>query len=79
MKKFLAAVVMLITLVTAVVFAAPPLFDSPYIGNSNPERLRFHLRDCRSVNEMRPEHQVPFYSREDAIAAGYVPCKRCNP
>ena len=78
MKKIFAAIVALIVLTTATAFAVA-LFDSPYIGNSNPERLRFHRRDCRSVDEMRPEHQVPFYSREEAINAGYVPCKRCKP
>ena len=79
MKKFIAATLALIILATVTVFAAPPLFDTPYIGNSNPDRLRFHRRDCSSVNEMNPEHQVPFNTREEAISAGYVPCKRCKP
>ena len=79
MKKFLTVIVALIILATATVLAAPPLFNTPYIGNSNPERLRFHHRNCPSVEEMNPEHQVPFNSREEAIAAGYTPCKRCNP
>ena len=79
MKKFLAAVVAGLILTTATVIAAPPRFNTPYIGNSNPERLRFHRRDCPSVNEMNPEHQVPFNSREEAIAAGYRPCGNCNP
>lgn len=77
MKKFLAAVVACLILTTAVVLAAPPLFDTPYIGNSY--RKTFHYRDCPSVVEMNYKNQVPFNSRDEAIAAGYSPCGNCRP
>jgi len=48
-----------------------------YIGNANTKK--FHYAWCDSVGDMNPENQVPFATREEAIAAGYVPCKRCNP
>ena len=76
MKQFLAAVVLLIILSTATVFARA-LFDTPYIGNSF--RHRFHYRDCPSVDQMWEEHQVPFNTREEALAAGYRPCGNCRP
>ena len=77
MKKFLAAVIAGLILTTATVIAAPPLFDTPYIGNGY--RLTFHKRDCPSVVQMNYKNQVPFNSREEAIAAGYSPCGNCKP
>ena len=77
MKKFFAAIVALILLTTAVVFAAPPLFDTPYIGNDY--RKTFHYRDCDSVLQMNYKNQVPFNTRDEAIQAGYSPCGNCKP
>ncbi len=77
MKKIFAAVVTILILTTAVVIAAPPQFDTPYIGNSY--RLTLHKRTCPSVWQMWVEHQVPFNTREEAIAQGYHPCGNCRP
>jgi hypothetical protein len=49
----------------------------PYIGNRN--SMKFHRADCRWVREMNEANKVCFQSREEAIAAGYVPCKVCKP
>lgn len=48
-----------------------------YIGNSN--SMKFHYAGCTWVSKMNPSNKVPFASREDAINAGYVPCKVCRP
>lgn len=77
MKKFFAAIVAVLILTTAVVLAAPPLFDTPYIGNSY--RMTFHYRDCPSVDQMNPKNQVPFNTPEEAFAQGYHPCGNCRP
>lgn len=77
MKKFFAAIVAVLILTTAVVFAERPLFDTPYIGNSY--RKTFHRRDCESVLQMNYKNQVPFNSAEEAIDAGYSPCGNCKP
>lgn len=34
---------------------------------------------CRSGMRMHPENRVFFLTWEDALAAGYRPCKRCRP
>lgn len=49
-----------------------------YVLNTNTGK--FHYPNCSSVQEMA-EHNKLYYSgsREDVIAMGYVPCKRCNP
>ena len=71
MKKFLAAFVTIIILMTANVLAAN------YVGNANTRK--FHYADCSMVNKMNPSNKVYMNTREEAINAGYVPCKRCNP
>ena len=76
MKKFFAAIVALIILTTATVFAQV-LFDTPYIGNSY--RKTLHVRDCDSVWQMNPKNQVGFNTRAEAFAAGYHPCGNCRP
>ncbi len=48
-----------------------------YIANSNTGK--FHYAWCSSVKQMNEEHKVCYATREGAVAAGYVPCGRCNP
>jgi len=48
-----------------------------YIGNSNTGK--FHYSSCRWVSKMYDSHKVYFERRQDAVNAGYVPCKVCNP
>lgn len=48
-----------------------------YIGNSNTKK--FHLPTCPSVSQMSDSSKVTFSSRDEAIADGYEPCKRCHP
>lgn len=76
MKKFIAAVILLLILTTATVFAVTR-FDAPYIGNGYKKTL--HYRDCEAVWTMNPNNQVPFNTPEEAWAAGYHPCGNCRP
>ena len=49
-----------------------------YILNTNTKK--FHYPDCDSVDKIAPKNYEEFTgSREDAIALGFVPCKKCNP
>ena len=72
MKKFIAATLALIILSMATVFA-----NVGYVGNSNSHK--FHYADCSTLKKMNPANRVNFNSRDEAINAGYVPCKRCKP
>lgn len=49
-----------------------------YVLNTNTKK--FHYPDCGSVKQMK-ESNKQFYtgSRDDVIAQGYDPCKKCNP
>ena len=71
MKKFFAVIIALIVTTTAFATAAA------YVGNSDTHK--FHFADCSSVGKMNPAHKVDFNTRDEAVAAGYVPCKRCKP
>ena len=73
MKKIFASVVTVIfmTATFATVLAAN------YVGNANSKK--FHVGNCASVGKMNPKNRVNFQTRDEAIQAGYVPCKRCNP
>lgn len=48
-----------------------------YIGNCH--SYKFHEDYCSSVYQMKDRNKVYFDTRDEAINAGYVPCKRCNP
>ncbi len=73
MKKFFAALVTIIFMTAA--FAT--VLAASYVGNANTKK--FHHADCSMVGKMKPANKVFMNSRDEAIAAGYVPCKRCNP
>jgi len=48
---------------------------SNYIGNIN--SLKFHIPSCYTLPA--EENRVYFNTRNEAINAGYVPCKNCKP
>ena len=40
----------------------------------------FHFPNCPSVGRMKEKNKVLFSgTREEAIAAGYEPCRKCRP
>lgn len=55
--------------------APDPPADSAYIGNNNTKK--FHRPTCSTLPAEK--NRVYFQSRDEAAAAGYVPCKRCDP
>ena len=63
----------------AVATATPPADWSScrYIGNKN--SMKFHRASCGSVKQMKESNRVCLQTREEAVAAGYVPCGNCKP
>jgi micrococcal nuclease len=51
--------------------------SASYIGNKNSKK--FHFPDCQWAKKIAPGNRVYFKSREEAIKAGYEPCKVCKP
>lgn len=53
---------------------------APYIGNTRTKK--FHYRECKWAKlylAKKPHEVVYFNTRQEAVTAGYVPCKRCKP
>ena len=49
-----------------------------YILNTNTHK--FHVPSCSSVDDMKEKNKQEYTgAREDVIAQGYIPCKKCNP
>ncbi len=40
---------------------------------------KFHRPACQYVQRIKAGNLVGFRSREEAIRAGFIPCKVCNP
>ena len=70
MKKFL-----IICAACLLIFANA--LAAVYIGNANSGK--FHYADCPTVAKMNPANKVFLNTRDEAIGAGYIPCKRCKP
>lgn len=52
--------------------------STTYICNKNTKK--FHVPSCSSVDQMKESNKLTVTStREEVIAQGYDPCKRCNP
>ena len=75
MKKKLFLLMSLLLLLGVMASSVAP--GSDYIGNSNSGK--FHYASCRWVQKMSEHHKVHLESRNEAIDAGYVPCKVCKP
>ncbi len=61
---------------TAIYVVEPVGMD--YIVNTNTGK--FHYLFCLSVNQMAEHNKMAYTgSRDNLIAQGYAPCKRCNP
>ena len=54
-----------------------PAGEANYILNTN--TMKFHLPTCASVADIKPANRGTVATREEALAAGYEPCGRCNP
>lgn len=60
----------------------PTTDDTPqgttYILNTNTKK--FHYPSCSSVKQMKDANKETYTgSRDDVVAKGYTPCKKCNP
>lgn len=48
-----------------------------YVGSIDSDK--FHYPSCRFAEKILPENEIWFDTREEAYAAGYVPCGVCKP
>lgn len=58
--------------------AATRSVEETYVLNTN--TLKFHKPSCSSVKDIKEANRKDVtMSRDDIIAQGYQPCKKCNP
>jgi hypothetical protein len=48
-----------------------------YVGNIRLER--FHRSECHCLQRLSPQNRRGFETREEAVDAGYEPCRVCKP
>jgi len=51
--------------------------DQTFVGSKNSDK--YHYTWCRWAQKIKSSNRVVFNSPEEAIGAGYTPCKVCNP
>lgn len=52
--------------------------ETTYVLNKNTKK--FHYADCSSAKSIKDKNRATYTgSRDDIIAKGYQPCKKCNP
>ncbi|MGZ4908686.1 MAG: Ada metal-binding domain-containing protein [Halobacteriota archaeon] len=53
------------------------LYTGPFVGSKNSNV--YHIPSCYEAQKIKPQNQVTFPNAQAALAAGYRPCKVCNP
>lgn len=57
----------------------PAVTEVQYIGNANPDRMKFHKLSCHAIDDIKESNKVELYSHDEAISRGYTPCGICKP
>ena len=80
-KKLIAALlVVLLLLPIAIGLFCPETIGAAgqeYWGSQKSDK--FHYPSCRYAKKILKTNLIIFESRQDALDAGYVPCKVCKP
>lgn len=75
-EKWFAASLFL-AVASAPILEAAPESSWKYVAATYSDR--FHRADCKVVRKIDKVDMVGFINPEDALAAGFVTCKKCNP
>jgi len=59
--------------------AAKPAAATPQMYIASKSSKVFHLSSCAAAKTISSENLVTFVSRNEALASGRRPCKKCNP
>ena len=71
-RKALAAVALMLVLAFASLALAGEFLTSR-------KSDKYHYPDCRYIRQILKSNLISFSSPEEAIKAGYIPCKACKP
>lgn len=56
---------------------AAPNEEKPFVGNSSSKK--FHISSCASAGKIASGNRISFGTADEAVKAGYEPCKICSP
>ncbi len=73
LKKLTILALVITFVLTSIILAA----DFKYVGSKKSDK--YHYPSCKWAQKIKPENLVTFTSAEEALKAGYVPCKVCRP
>jgi methylphosphotriester-DNA--protein-cysteine methyltransferase len=59
------------------VFVISLAADFKYVASSNSKK--YHYLACKWAKKISPKNLVTFKSAQEALKAGYIPCKVCKP
>jgi methylphosphotriester-DNA--protein-cysteine methyltransferase len=72
-KKYFVALGALLILLAFLVSATSVEFWASKKSN------KYHYPNCRWAQKIKPTNLIKFSSPEEAVKAGYIPCKVCKP
>ena len=72
-RILVSAIILMFFLIICLSFAA----DFRYVGSANSNK--YHYPDCKWAKKISPKNLVTFKNAQEALKAGYVPCKVCKP
>jgi methylphosphotriester-DNA--protein-cysteine methyltransferase len=61
----------------AATMAADKEKDYKYVASK--QGKRYHLPSCSAAQRIKTDHLIGFNSAQEALKAGYTPCKVCKP
>jgi hypothetical protein len=68
---------LIFVIVFAVLVVAVPALANVYVGNLR--SYKFHYQGCRGEQMMTDRNRIYFYSRDEALEYGMIPCQICRP
>ena len=76
MKKIKVLIAIITLAIFSIVFLSVAA-DYKYVGSKNSNK--YHNPDCKWAKKISSKNMVTFKTAQEAVKAGYVPCKVCKP
>lgn len=77
MKRFIKIALVTSVVLFVFILTKPVAADDKYVVTKKSNK--YHHPSCRWAQKFRSKNMVTFRSANDALGAGYVPCKVCKP
>jgi methylphosphotriester-DNA--protein-cysteine methyltransferase len=76
MKEIRILIAIIVLTIFSIVFLSLAA-DFKYVGSKNSNK--YHNPECKWAKKISAKNLVTFKSAQEALKAGYVPCKVCKP